>query len=304
MRPVISVILVSYNDKDKLTACLASLRRQTFPSGETEVIVVDDGSTDGTAEAVAEAFPEVRLVRKVNSGPDNSRLHGIDAASGDLVAFTDADCIADPDWLRNITDRLAQHGTSVVGGQILHRGGFWRRMIGISDFGGFQTPDRKEVHNIPTCNMGIRHTVFAEVTFDPRLAIGGDAVFCNQLRRRGHRLLYDPAIRVVHEPDATGREFFRRAYRYGKGYIHIRTVDPTLPYGRSLRFGLPGIVCITLGRTLLDWYRLLRDRRVCGVRIVEILPAAAVLLLKRVVSVAGAVAGYAARNAGAHSPHN
>lgn len=269
-----------------------------------EVILVDDGSTDGTAEAVSTWFPEVRIVRKSHSGADNSRRHGIETARADRVAFIDTDCVADPRWLQTIVARLSEPDTVIVGGQILHRGGFWRRMIGISDFGGFQTPRRKEVRNIPTCNMGVRRSVFSEVTFDPRLAVGGDAVFCNRLRRLGYRLHYDPAIRVSHQPAATVREFFQRAYRYGKGYIHIRTVDPTLPHGRWLRFGLPGVVCLTLGRALLDWYRLLRDRRACGVRVAELFPAAVVLFLKRAVSVAGAVRGHAERRVHARSPRH
>jgi glycosyltransferase involved in cell wall biosynthesis len=289
MSETISVIVVTYNDREKLLACLDSLEGQTWPRQRTEIIVVDDGSTDGTADAVRQRHPEVILVVKENSGADNSRNHGIDKASGDIVALIDADCTAPADWLQNIANGLEEHHNPVVGGRILHPDGFWARMIGLSDFGEFQPLTPKTVSNIPTCNMGIRREIFDRFRFDETARIGGDVLFACQLQDAGIRLQYDPRIRVDHHPDAGRRAFFDRARRYGAGFVQVRRQASGLKHGWLLGLGAPGVIIATLARALLDWGRLIRHGRAVGVRFHEYPAAVAVLLLKRVISLGGAL---------------
>jgi len=295
MRPKISIIIVTYNDKENLVGCLFSLKKQTYPAEKREIIVVDDGSTDGTAQTLHLTFPEIKVIRKKNSGADNSRIYGVREAKGEIVAFIDSDCTALPEWLENITRGLKENHTSIIGGQILHRGSFWARLIGVSDFGEFQGLAKKEVNNIPTCNMGVRREVFERFSFNPHLRIGGDTIFCNALKKNGYRLLYDSRVKVIHRPQTNFLAFFRRAYRYGKGFIYIRRIKPTLPYAKFIKFGLPGVMCVTLGRIFLDWYRLFRHRRVMGIKICEILPTIFFLFFKRFFSLLGALNGYWSR---------
>jgi glycosyltransferase involved in cell wall biosynthesis len=84
----VSVIVPVFNGEDFVAECLESIAAQTFPA--TEVIVVDDGSTDGSA-AVADAFDGVRVLRLAHQGSGRARNAGVDATTGDLVAFCDAD---------------------------------------------------------------------------------------------------------------------------------------------------------------------------------------------------------------------
>lgn len=88
-RPTVSVVVPCYNAARWIGATLRSVLAQGWPA--LEVIVVDDGSTDGSAEAVAQAFPQVRLLRKANGGVASARNAGLAAATGDWVAFVDAD---------------------------------------------------------------------------------------------------------------------------------------------------------------------------------------------------------------------
>ncbi len=289
MSDTISVIVVTFNDREKLLRCLASLEQQTWPTEETEIIVVDDGSTDGTAEAVGCEFPDTLLLVKENSGPDNSRNVGIDRATGDIVAFIDADCTAPPEWLESLAKRMGEHQTPVIGGRILHPDGFWARMIGLSDFGEFQGLKEKEVSNIPTCNMGVRRELFQRFRFDEKARIGGDVLFAHRLKESGISLLYDPQILVRHHPDANRTAFFERASRYGAGFVEIRKLETGLKYGWLVRSGIAGVVVATLARSLLDWARLFRFGRAAGVRWYEYPAAFIVLPLKRLVSLGAAV---------------
>ena len=103
-----SVIVPAYNAAGTLPACLHALLHQTIARDEYEVIVVDDGSTDGTGETVPQS--EVVLIRQTHRGPAAARNGGIRVARGELLLFTDADCVPTPNWIEAMTVvRTAQH---------------------------------------------------------------------------------------------------------------------------------------------------------------------------------------------------
>jgi mycofactocin glycosyltransferase len=295
--PRISIIVVSHDDRERLRNCLESVLAQAAARGDVELIVVDDGSSDGTVPSVRSAFPSVRIVEKPHTGADNSRNHGIDAARGEIIAFIDSDCTAAPGWLASLERALVSEGRPIVGGRIVHPGGLWQRMVAVSDFGEFQGLAPKEVSNIPTCNMAVRREWLAETRFDPSLSVGGDVVFCSALRKRGVRLHYDPRLQVLHHPRVDARSFFARARSYGAGLVGTRRRDPSLRGARFVSAGVLGVAALTVGRTLLDWRRLLRYRRELGIGLAQLPLGAGILLLKRVASLPGAIR--AARDAGA-----
>lgn len=107
--PIVSVIIPAYNAEQYIAETLASVVNQTLK--DIEVIVVDDGSKDNTAQAVS-AFPDVRYVRKTNGGVSAARNHGASLATGEYLAFLDADDIWHPDKLRQQVQALSQHPES------------------------------------------------------------------------------------------------------------------------------------------------------------------------------------------------
>ena len=103
--PLVSIIVCSYNGAKTLAACLESLGKLNYPS--YEIILVDDGSTDNTAQIAAE-FPNVRYIHQENHGLSHARNTGAAAAKGEVFAYTDSDCMADPDWLYYLFGTIGQ----------------------------------------------------------------------------------------------------------------------------------------------------------------------------------------------------
>src|SRR5271157_2760453 len=111
--PKISVVIPVFNCRDTIAKCLNSLTVLEHPS--FEVIVVDDGSTDGTAE-ICEAFPGMKVVRLDRGGPSRARNAGVTHAQGEFIAFTDGDCIVDRRWLTELEKGLGRPEIAGVGG--------------------------------------------------------------------------------------------------------------------------------------------------------------------------------------------
>src|SRR5262249_24754903 len=111
--PRVSVVVCTYNGGRTLGQCLQSLIDLNYP--DYEVSVVDDGSKDNTGEVLSH-FPGVRAIRQTNHGLSHARNVGLHATTGTIVAYTDSDCYADPDWLTHLVDQLQRTSAAAVGG--------------------------------------------------------------------------------------------------------------------------------------------------------------------------------------------
>jgi glycosyltransferase involved in cell wall biosynthesis len=116
--PFVSVVVPVYNDAARLEACLHALEAQGYPRERFEIIVVDNQSTDHSAR-VAAGHPRVRLAHEAAPGSYAARNRGLALADGEIVAFTDSDCVPDPTWLENGVACLRGIGhCGLVGGAI------------------------------------------------------------------------------------------------------------------------------------------------------------------------------------------
>lgn len=116
----VSVVVPAYNAGERLMQCVGSLMMQTYPAAE--IIVVDDGSTDETASYVDTAAAAGRIVGMhiVHAGRSAARNAGIAVARGEVVAFVDADCVAEPDWLAHLVAEFTDEKVMGVSGRVVY----------------------------------------------------------------------------------------------------------------------------------------------------------------------------------------
>lgn len=258
-RPVVSVVVACYNGARTLKACLESLERQRYPG--FEVILVDDGSTDSTPD-IAALFPRVRLIRHAeNRGLSTARNTGIEAARGEIVAFTDADCRADEDWLHYLVNDLSGGRYAGIGGPNLLPPDDGRVAAAVMASPGGPAhvllTDRLAEH-VPGCNMAFwKWALTAIGGFDPVFRAAGDDVdVCWRLQQQGWRIGFSPGAFVWHYRRSTVRDYLRQQQGYGDAEALLERKHPEYfsPLGRSLwrgRIYAPGTVGITTRRPMI-----------------------------------------------------
>ena len=217
--PRISVIVCSFNNDRTLAACLDSLLALNYP--DYEVILVDDGSTDTTSQ-IAFLRPTVRRFRhERNLGLSVARNTGLAAATGQIVAFTDADCRADEDWLYYLAGSIIDSEFAAMGGpNLLPPEDSPVAAAVMASPGGpahVMLSDQQAEH-IPGCNMGFFKEALTEIGgFDPIFHAAGDDVdLCWRLQQAGHKIGFSPAAFVWHYRRSTVRQYLKQQRGYGE----------------------------------------------------------------------------------------
>ena len=251
--PHVSVVVCAYNAASTIDECLASLGHLTYP--HYEVIVVDDGSRDATARITSQ-HPHVRLISTPNGGLSRARNIGIAEASGEIVAFTDADVRVDPDWLTYLVQPMLTSDVVGAGGPNVVPGDDpWLAQCVARAPGGpthVMLDDRVAEH-VPGCNMAFRREALLAINgFDAIYQRAGDDVdLCWRLQRRGWQIGFAPAALVWHRHRGTVRAYWRQQVGYGEGETWLTVHHPEkfvrgraawrgriyspLPFVRSLR---------------------------------------------------------------------
>ncbi|NLO91125.1 MAG: glycosyltransferase [Elusimicrobia bacterium] len=216
----VSIVIPAYNAArtigQTLTACLS----QTLPC---EVIVVDDGSTDNTPE-LARGFAGVKLLRQSNAGPATARNAGWRAASGELVFFTDSDCVPEKDWVEKLLAMFDSDEVGAAGGTygIMNPHSLAARCIHYEiQFRHSRLPDR--VRYLGTFSLAVRKSLLERFGgFDQsfRIACGEDADFTYRLTEAGCVLRFTREARVGHYFPESTRAFLRQ--QFWRGYWIMR----------------------------------------------------------------------------------
>jgi glycosyltransferase involved in cell wall biosynthesis len=222
--PFVSVIVCSYNGGRTLSACLDSLGKLNYP--DYEIILVDDGSTDDTRD-IAEQFPHVRYLYQENHGLSHARNTGAAAATGDVFAYTDSDCMADLDWLYYLIGTLLSGDYAGVGGpNMTPPAQNWIQACVAAAPGGpshVLLTDTIAEH-IPGCNMAFYRWAFENIGgFDPEYHKAGDDVdFCWRLQQAGCVIAFSPTAIVWHHRRFTLRAFLKQQDGYGEAESLLR----------------------------------------------------------------------------------
>jgi len=244
--PSISVIVPAYNAAETLGECLAALLEQSTPRGEYEVIVVDDGSTDSTPEIVKRY--EVRLLSQPNQGPGAARNLGVSQARGEIILFTDADCVPARDWIEEMVRPLAEPDVVAVKGAYRTRQkALLARFIQAEFAERYALLERERyVDFVDSHSAAYRKAEFlAAGSFDPDFLLSEDVDLSYKLSRQGHKMVFNPQAIVYHRhPETLGaylRAKFQRAYWRTKSYRQhpgkmLR--DSYTPQGLKAQIGL------------------------------------------------------------------
>ncbi|MEW6442459.1 MAG: glycosyltransferase [bacterium] len=216
--PKVSVVVCAFNAERTMDACLVSLQGLNYPN--YEVVVVNDGSTDGTLE-IARRYRDVRIIDQENQGLSVARNAGITAARGEIVAFTDSDCTADPDWLTYIVAKMLSSHLSAVGGPNLcpREETLVPACVAVSPGGPTYVLLNDEVaEHIAGCNMAFRRSALLEINgFDALFRAAADDVdLCWRLQNAGYTIGFCPAAVVWHFRRNTIKAYLAQQRGYGK----------------------------------------------------------------------------------------
>jgi len=230
MKPFISVIIPARNEESTIGKCLDSLKNLNYPKELLEFIIINDGSTDKTQD-IAESY-NVNVIKTEGVGPSAARNIGIEQAKGELVAFTDADCIVDKEWINQLLLGFNYDNIIGVGGeQKSPPDEIWFGRV-VQDYlklmgfiGGYTKSHKKitEVDHNPTCNVIYKKAVLEEVGgFLKGLWPGEDVELDYRIKKRGYNLAYNPDAVVFHYRPKTLMRFARMMQKYGQwagGYL-------------------------------------------------------------------------------------
>lgn len=212
--PTVSVVVPTYNRADLLPHLLGALAAQVYPSHLLELIVVDNSSSDQTSEVVAAwsrvmGFP-VRLFQKENEGPTASRNLGASEAAGEILAYTDSDCLPEARWILNAVRHLQGHPeVSIVCGPMRALRGEWEGLLE-----GQYEETTRDTGLYPSGNLFFRRACFERAGgFDEQFGIypwgalvrGEDTDLVWRARRMGYRAEFVPGVSVGHLPGPAPR---------------------------------------------------------------------------------------------------
>jgi GT2 family glycosyltransferase len=227
--PRVSVIVCTLNGAATIGETLDAVER--LEHSDVEAIVVDDGSTDATAEIVA-AHPRVRLIRTPNRGLSAARNTGLRAATGEFVAYLDDDAYPDPHWLDYVALALRDDSPHAgVGGPNLPvpRDGLVAESVANAPGGPVHVLLSDTIaEHIPGCNMAFRRDRLEAIGgFDERFRVAGDDVdVCWRLQERGWTLGFHPSAVVWHHRRGSVRGFWRQQRGYGRAEALLERAWP------------------------------------------------------------------------------
>lgn len=223
--PFVSVIVPVFNGAETIERLLEALKAQRYPADRREFIVADDASTDTTLATLERHASDFSVVAcEDNRGSYNARNRAIEIAKGRFFAFTDADCMPDPDWLLEGVRALMIQGDGLIAGAVTITPTRSTSAIQRYDafFGIQQAFFARKLQFGATANLFVDRTVLERIGgFDASLRSGGDRKFCRSGVQLGERFAYCPASIVRHLPRTSFSELVSKQIRISTGQVHI-----------------------------------------------------------------------------------
>jgi mycofactocin glycosyltransferase len=282
--PSLSVIIPTKDRREDIAECLDSVFAQEYPRELLEVIVIDDGSGDGTGDVVSR-YPATLLTNRRTLGQSYCRNLGAGRARGDVLAFLDSDCVADRAWLRELVTYFRWDLIGAVGGYVdgyfeesaLDR---YEKAFSSLNMGRYilHAADTNSTVYSPMCNLLVRREVFMETGgIREEMRVGEDVDFCWRLRKAGHGMLYVPRGTVRHKHRNRLMGMLKRRGDYGTSEALLYELHPDkkktfqVPFPEAVAFAalIPALLFLSVlpllavaGCLAYEWAsRVVRTRR-------------------------------------------
>jgi len=250
--PFISVVMPCYNARRTIAASLTAILNQKV-AFDYEVIVVDC-SDDGTEKIVQSGFPQVRLIHLGQlESPGSKRNLGVRYARGEIIAFTDSDCLPPPDWLAQIVDHHKRIDADGIGGCVIngYPHGLATLVSHLIEFNEWteRTPEGY-MRNIPTSNLSFKRETFRkyQVCFMD-IYPNEDTLFNWTLSERGAKIYFSPRLCVVHMKKVKMGNLLLHQFEFGKGSAETRRIS-SLPGKVFVKYP---ILCV--GLPFIRWFK-------------------------------------------------
>jgi glycosyltransferase involved in cell wall biosynthesis len=225
----ISVVVPFHNSKSYIAACIEGLLAQSYPQERYEIIMVDNNSTDSSSEIV-KSYPRIKLISEGKPGAYAARNRGVREATGEIIAFTDADCVPSKNWLQEIDVTMTHSDVGIViGSHGLARDSFLLSLV--EDYEHEKndyifSSEIKELYYGYTRNMAVLKTLLDQMGPFIEKARGSDVVLvCRCVDMHSYEIVhYSPEIRVTHMEIDSPQKYFRKVFVYARSsqkYRHI-----------------------------------------------------------------------------------
>ena len=237
----ISVVVPFYNTGPLIEQCIQSLLNQEYPQNSYEIIFINNNSRDSSADIIRH-YPRIKLISEPKRGSYAARNRGIEAASGEIIAFTDSDCAVSADWLKEIEQAMSDPAARIViGNNQFAKDTFLLSML--EDYENEKnnyvfTSGVKEIYYGYTRNMAVRKRLFDEMGLFLEKTRGSDVVFIhNCIDRYSIDIVRScPGIRVRHLEIDSPEKYFRKMFVYGRSSSNYRRIVTARPLSNRERF--------------------------------------------------------------------
>jgi glycosyltransferase involved in cell wall biosynthesis len=224
--PKVSVIIPVKNGAPHIKDLLDSLMQVNYEKDKLEILVVDGNSTDGTREIVAQ-YP-VKLLTEERPGINAARNTGLKYSNGEIVAFTDYDCVVPKNWVSKIVDNFENPKVGCIGGNVLgYHNDFLSQYADKSLMPVMRVFKKRETLNMikpplrypAGCNMAFKREIIEKIgMFNEKIKYGFDEdEFVERICMAGYTMVLDPEIVVKHEHRPTLKGLLKQTFNYGRG---------------------------------------------------------------------------------------
>ncbi len=251
--PLVSVIVINYNNREYLDKCLLSLSNQTLK--DLEVIIVDDGSTDESVEFIEnyiESNPKFKLIKQKNKGPGNARNTGIDHSTGQYIAFLDSDDFINPNTYLDMINAITESGSDTLIGNLRCFNGKrkwylpYMKVLFSKDLPEVRhIKDFEELHVSPSaCNKLFSSKLIKEnnIRFREDLSVGEDLLFSQEALFKSnstrvlnktvlHYRIKEVGTSLIHKTDIS---FFRQLVDLQKAIVSLHESMNTVEYSKPI----------------------------------------------------------------------